>query len=779
MFVPQRRRRPTLWNPPSCNQQPQSSDLVFGSVMAAQGLDRDLREPMSGSNQESDDSEAVTESDGSTAAETRSACHDAYPDVDATPQWLRTPRRAQFGLCARRPVDLPIGLAWIPEEQEMSVTDDEQAAESIAAAESLSLLDPDSETLQPVQRRASCKQQGRYHCRFCNQRLSTSSNCRRHERSMHKEELERMGLHPKSSKRRNASLHVCTVTSSSRSTEYAQQIASDTTSAKSGAEADDAEPRLLMHDLQPDHDERQLQLQSLSQTSTPEPDDLPSDSEAMMQWEADEVPLHMPSPSSSSRASTPTEASAIVPEHQSDPDDHPERRVDDERKDSESHAHAAATSTAAPTAEDAVPFELAIVEGARPLLQESQLEDACKPFLEWLSNPPVTQCEALVKARRVKTEQQRQPIRSNLRFIFTLLYECQAVTSVDLSAFAQLEICQKLYQAFKSRGVGSGRIHAIFLCVKKVLVYLSSLESTRLRQFVQPTSYDSYLYVDNVCSESSAQRKQEARNRAVLGAAETYAIRQQEQQLHQPRRPSSAAASMATTRLSSAPGRATESSVAPPTTMSKSELKLVTSGCLSQLERLMRVPDAQCTPSMDQLFVHYLVTATLCLGMAPRSQILRQLRIGTTFLKDDGFYWLRALAEMCKNGKPIMIALALELTSAFDHYLAVIRPRLLHANNREHDYVFFKRNGEAPRIDFSSSTTFVTQQLVGRPINPHAFRSAVITTFYEAGATQSDMDFLARLMAHDASTARNVYYQPVHSQAAVSTSQRMVQHLLA
>ena len=37
------------------------------------------------------------------------------------------------------------------------------------------------------------------------------------------------------------------------------------------------------------------------------------------------------------------------------------------------------------------------------------------------------------------------------------------------------------------------------------------------RQFLPPTIYDSYLYIDGVCSDSGQQRKQESRNRAVLG----------------------------------------------------------------------------------------------------------------------------------------------------------------------------------------------------------------------------------------------------------------------
>ncbi len=71
-----------------------------------------------------------------------------------------------------------------------------------------------------------------------------------------------------------------------------------------------------------------------------------------------------------------------------------------------------------------------------------------------------------------------------------------------------------------------------------------------------------------------------------------------------------------------------------------------------------------------------------------------------------------------------------------------------------------------------------TMQTVGQPKNPHAFRSAVVTAFWtQAGATQSDMNMLAQIMAHDPATARNHYYRPQMSQAALQTNERMRQVL--
>jgi integrase len=165
----------------------------------------------------------------------------------------------------------------------------------------------------------------------------------------------------------------------------------------------------------------------------------------------------------------------------------------------------------------------------------------------------------------------------------------------------------------------------------------------------------------------------------------------------------------------------------------------------------------------------------------------------------DGKYWVRMLADMCKNGKPTLFAVPELLTPIVDYYLQVVRPRMLarqpqlmyedgaaaasssslqHSVVPSHDYFFCKTNGTAPRVEFSTCTSLATMQLIGRPVNAHAFRSAVITTFYSANASQADMDTLANIMSHDAATARNHYYRPQHMRAAEETSQRMMKQLL-
>ena len=110
-------------------------------------------------------------------------------------------------------------------------------------------------------------------------------------------------------------------------------------------------------------------------------------------------------------------------------------------------------------------------------------------------------------------------VRQNLRHtLAAVLQHCQVQPSdLTLSTFVQLDVCRRLLAALKQRGVKSGRIHTIFLMVKKILVYLSSHQSEQTKQYIQPTSLASFHFVTAVCSEATSLRKAEARDRQVLG----------------------------------------------------------------------------------------------------------------------------------------------------------------------------------------------------------------------------------------------------------------------
>jgi len=481
---------------------------------------------------------------------------------------------------------------------------------------------------------------------------------------------------------------------------------------------------------------------------------------------------------------------------------------DDEEEDKSSTppqpgpSHNQSNSSTSPSEQSAPP------QGMQLLLTDEELQEGCLPFLQWLMLPPLTSTEALVKSRRGRLTSlaQLHPIKTNLRFILTMLREKGLVDKVDLEIFTRLDVCRTLFDILSDRGCGSVRFHALFLLVKKMLVFLSSREATARRQFILPTIYESYLFVEGTCSDSGIRRNQESRNRALLGLEATQQLLQGRHGDRQQPRPFTVPAtwsgSSGVQDPSSSPAyspprvdalHAARAVNRPSPTrgvnneMSKEELQLVTRHCMSNLHELMSAPsrrlDAGAVAARDRWFMCLLITATLCLGFAPRSQVLRQLRIGSSFKKhdDDGLYWIKILAEMSKHGKPVMFSLAGELTPIIDFYLQSVRPRLMAAPNNDspatHDYLFVKRNA-SPRTDFSECTNLVTQQLGLRPINAHAFRSAVITGYYENGATQSDMNVLADIMAHDPITAARSYFRPNFSKAAVQANNKMASFLL-
>lgn len=245
------------------------------------------------------------------------------------------------------------------------------------------------------------------------------------------------------------------------------------------------------------------------------------------------------------------------------------------------------------------------------------------------------------------------------------------------------------------------------------------------------------MYVESICSDASSRRRQETRNRAMLGI-------QASKQLHQSQ-PMRVAPALATdafampslyggsfeassatkppspppSTVTGIPSRAVAAAApvgmdASPNELTRDELKAVASGALAYLQT--RNPT---------YYVHHLVVACLALGLAPRTQVLKQLRLGSSFVREaDGRWWVRMIGETMKTGKPTVFALPQLLTESFDYYFASIRPELLrqHGGNDAHDFVFFKKNGSAPRKDFSELTTLATTQLIGRAVNPHAFR---------------------------------------------------------
>lgn len=427
---------------------------------------------------------------------------------------------------------------------------------------------------------------------------------------------------------------------------------------------------------------------------------------------------------------------------------------------------------------------------------DEHIAACCVPFLSWLCAPAVTEAERLVKARRVDPKQ-LAPVKKNLAFIIRLLLGTQAVlepTLLKLDLFTQEKVCQQLNTFLEERQVGASRIYALFLLIKKVLVYLASSESVRRRQYIAPNTWNSWTCVDTICSDSNTHRKQISRNRKLLGAEQCRKLTPAParsvptaEDLKMPAmygakkksHPTTASAVAAASSSSSSAAAAATASVSlqlrsEPSELKPSELIRINRGCLEYFKQQSMTSNQARSLRDNTRYTSYLLTATLTLALAPRQEVLRQLQIGSSFVKkEDGRYWVLMLSHMNKNGRATSFPIAQELTPAFDQYLDTIRPQLM--ANKVHNYVFCKQSGDAvgAEFNFGDWVHSVSKEIIGRPVNCHAFRSALVTLFHKNGASQSQMNALAEAMAHDANTQRDYYFKGDAQQQALEVHERM------
>jgi integrase len=406
---------------------------------------------------------------------------------------------------------------------------------------------------------------------------------------------------------------------------------------------------------------------------------------------------------------------------------------------------------------------------------ETELQRICGPFLEWLAQPPCSSIETSIKTRRILTDAQKHPVKSNLKYLLNaVLIETSAspaitVDKLDLAMFKELEACRIVMATMEKRRVGAARLHTVLLLIKKVLVYLCCKESEAKKQYLTPNVYASFQYISSLCTEATQRRKRDARDRSTLGIASTSFFNTD---------PASVSTGAADTHTGNTHTKSTKLVA----TMTRDQLSTITSKCLAALHQLMlqqwsTFGDQRVRHAYARQFARLLVTSLLCLGLAPRSQVLKKLQIGTSLSFERGLYWMKLSSKESKNARPVLVPIAKELTRSISFYVETVRPTLL--CNRRNDYLFLKRSGEGPREEFSSFTQLVTQDFVGVAFNAHAFRAGVITAFWQSGATEAEMVSLATTMAHDHATAKNYYFKPMLEDASRSANDRMSKILLS
>jgi hypothetical protein len=345
----------------------------------------------------------------------------------------------------------------------------------------------------------------------------------------------------------------------------------------------------------------------------------------------------------------------------------------------------------------------------------------------------------MVKKKRVCTEAQQGPIKHILFFLFNLLAKDRTIRDIKLSTFLKVDVCKKMDELLRMRGTGSERIFQLFLTVKKVLIYLSSLQSIRTQSYIPPTSFAAFLYVDSLCHDATVKRKQAARNRK-LGLTDTSS---DVSHIY------GHAFSTASSSRSSANGMSnhtaeehkgmqpTDASHHPDrprgrnrnnTILTTAELRQVAQAVQRYLEQAMAAIQKSSNfvkePENLRMFPRYLVTATLIFGLAPRSQVLKQMEIGKTLIEEDGHFTICMPAQLSKSGKPTIVPLNSFMSRSYQCYLQHIRPLLCARAHKQgtgdagqHTLVFMTSTGTSAKKEFSSWTRSVTEQVLGKQVH--------------------------------------------------------------
>jgi hypothetical protein len=376
--------------------------------------------------------------------------------------------------------------------------------------------------------------------------------------------------------------------------------------------------------------------------------------------------------------------------------------------------------------------------GLVDMITDDEFDSIIDGFMEWLGQGPVSVVEQMVKKRRLTTDKQVTPVRQNLRHLFTMVSELQSIDIADLtlSSLTKLETVKAIMHRLEQRQVGPARIHALVLLLKKICVYLCSMQSNATMLYISPQTMPSWHLIDSHCSQATKKRKMRQRDRMVL---HTVSLPQ-----------------------ALAPSQSVQTSLPTQPGMTSEELTTVIHGCLGVLDELMTAlsTDASIsiTKEVAKRYTEHFITVCFALLLAPRQQVFRQLTMEHLVRQNDN-YIIRMSAEQSKIGQPILLRIPNVMTSKFEFYLSRVLPSMRNNNNTSH--LFVQRDGE-PRQDFSLATRAVTLQLIGRPVNAHEFRHCIATLFYaHPDSNDTTMKQLAETMNHDSQTQMQYY---VHQQ---------------
>ena len=405
-----------------------------------------------------------------------------------------------------------------------------------------------------------------------------------------------------------------------------------------------------------------------------------------------------------------------------------------------------AAANAAPSQPHAGPHsEPEEAAGGRSVrLSEADVDAVVAPFLAWLDVPAANRDERGLKQARVKpgTTQYRETVASLHRLFFLVeqYYPAAFCNGVRLAVLVDDTVVQRVAQHLESHrerrskkrrlrgddmgaalqagngGGGDGGVKAAsryktFLLLKKVVVYLAGKVRQQSGLDNGPGGFNSWERLLQLCDDANRERDADEADRLLFDDRSEDIMTRDEQH-----------ACLAT--------------------------------CSQRLQQLRAVPLHQWTIGQRRSFEAHLVTALFLVLAGPRSQILAQMKMGSTLLcpgapgnrSPQGCYEVQIRARDTKGKKQGAL---LSIPAEYSQHLAFFIAAFLPEGWTGH--VWLQRNNK-PRTAFTDLTRLVTQSVLGRGIATHKFRHSEVTA-----RSESDSAVLAAVQGNSVGVQRQVY----------------------
>ena len=368
-------------------------------------------------------------------------------------------------------------------------------------------------------------------------------------------------------------------------------------------------------------------------------------------------------------------------------------------------------------------------------LSDIDVDAAVGSFLAWLDVPAANRDERGLKQARVRpgTTQYRETVAS-LRRLFYLVeqyYPAAFSTGVRLAVLVDDTVVQRIAQQLESHrerrskkrhlpgddmsqpasGVKAASRYKMFLLLKKVIVYLAGKVRQQTGLDNGPGGFNSWERLLQLCDDANRERDADDADRLLFDDRSEDI-------------------------------------------MTRDEQHACLAACSQRLQQLRAVPLHQWTIGQRRSFEAHLVTALFLVLAGPRSQILAQMRVGSTLLRPGApgngspqdCYEVQIRARDTKGKKQGAL---LSIPAEYSQHLAFFIQAFLPEGWTGH--VWLQRNNK-PRTAFTDLTRLVTLSVIGRGIATHKFRHSEVTA-----RSMSDGPALAVVQGNSLGMQRQVY----------------------